>query len=230
MTISKWISWIVISAVGLFGVATSAGAAEFPYPKVEFSADLTMSIQQAGSEQPYVMQGKIKSAMDKERREVASFGRTTVIISDRKKDQSWTLMPDQKMYMTNQGSDDPERMIRDGELKLTKLGSEQVNGHSTTKYKIESTDKGQGTFSGHAWFTKQNIPVRFTGTANDGGVRQNIRIDYSNIKVGRQNPKLFVVPADYRPLNTGMGAPGQGMTPEQMEQFMKMMKNQKGAN
>ena len=48
-------------------------------------------------------------------------------------------MPDQKMYMLNQdpgARKDPERMIRDGELKLIKMGTEKVNGQTVTKYKI----------------------------------------------------------------------------------------------
>ena len=126
-------------------------------PKVEFSADMTMTIKQAGTTQPYVIQGKIYSIKGKERREISSFGRQTAIINDRDNDKMWTLMPDQKMVMTNAhpgARKDPEQMIRDGELKMTEMGTETVSGQKATKYKIESTDKGEDAFSGFAWLNE----------------------------------------------------------------------------
>ena len=232
----KPIKMVVFASIILSMAASSGAAGTFPYPKVEFSADMTMTVKQAGSSQPHVIQGKIYSSKAKERREVFSFGRKTVILKDRDNNQMWTLIPDQKMYMTNQdpgARKDPERMIRDGELKLTQMGTENIMGQTTTKYKIESADKSKEAFSGYAWLNKQNIPVRFEGTASDNGMRQDIQIEYSNIVVARQDPQLFVVPSDYRPMNAGfggMGSPGKNMNPEQIEQLMKMLKKQQGAN
>lgn len=210
---------------------------KFPAPKAEFSADMTMTIKQAGTPPPHVIQRKIYSVKGKERREITSFGRKTAIINDRENDQMWTLMPDQKMVMANnqdpRARKSPDQMIRDGELKMTEMGAETVNGQKATKYKIESTDKGEDTFSGFAWPNKQNIPVRFEGTASDSGVRQDIEIEYTNIVVARQDPQLFVVPSDYREVNAGLGAmgtSGKTLTPEQLEQVMKMLKRKQVAN
>jgi hypothetical protein len=69
--------------------------------------------------------------------------------------------------------------------------------------------------------------VRFEGTASDSGSRQDIEIEYTNIVVARQDPQLFVVPSNYREMNTGLGAmgtSGKTLTPEQLEQMMKMLK------
>ena len=74
---------------------------KFPAPKAEFSADMTMTIKQAGTPPAHVIQRKIYSVKGKERREITSFGRKTAIINDRENDQMWTLMPDQKMVMAN---------------------------------------------------------------------------------------------------------------------------------
>ncbi len=228
---------IAFYATLILCLAASSGAADtFPAPKVEFSADMTMTIKQAGTTQPYIIQGKIYSIKGKERREISSFGRQTAIINDRDNDQMWTLMPDQKMVMANQdprARKSPDQMIRDGELKMTKMGTEKISGQKATKYKIESTDKGEDAFSGFAWLNKQNIPVRFEGTASEKGIRQDIEIEYANIVVARQDPQLFVVPSDYRQMNADMGAmgtSGKTLTPEQMEQVMKMLKQKQGAN
>lgn len=218
----------------ILALAVSSGAVNrFPAPKAEFSADMTMTVKQAGTPRPHVIQGKIYSIKGKERREISSFGRKTAIINDREKGQMWTLIPDQKMVMANQdprARKSPDQMIRDGELKMTEVGTEKVNGQTTTKYKIESTEKGAMAFSGFAWLNKQNIPVRFEGSTNENGVRQDIEIEYTNIVVARQNPQLFVVPADYRQMNAGMGTSVNTLTPEQMEQVMKMLKQKQGAN
>jgi len=237
MNIQKPILIAVYATVILSLAAFSGATDKFPYPKVEFSADMTMTIKPAGSNQPHEIQGKLYSIEGKERREVSSFGRRTVIIKHRDKDQMWTLMPDQKMYMTIQDQrirKDPEQMIREGELKMTQVGTEKVNGQTATKYKIETTGKGKEAFSGYAWLNRQNIPVRFEGTAGEDGKHQDIEIDYANIVVARQDPQLFVVPPDYRPMDpgigAGMGTRGKNLTPEQMEQVMKMLKQKQGAN
>jgi len=236
MNIQKHIN-ITVCATLILWLAASSGAADtFPHPKVEFSADMTMTIKQAGTTQPYIIKGKIYSIKGKERREISSFGRQTAIINDRDNDQMWTLMPDQKMVMANEhpgARKDPASMIRDGELKMTRIGTEKVSGQKATKYKIESTEKGEGAFSGFAWLNKQNIPVRFEGTASEDGIRQDIEIEYADIVVAQQDPQLFVVPSDYRQMNTGLGAMGTSgntLTPEQMEQVMKMLKQKQDAN
>ena len=75
--------------------------------------------------------------------------------------------------------------------------------------------------------------MRFEGTASEKGIRQDIKIEYTNIVVARQDPQLFVVPSDYRQMNADMGAmgtSGKNLTPEQMEQVMKMLKQKQGAN
>ena len=228
---------VAFYAILILWLAASSGAMDkFPAPKVEFSADMTMTIKQAGSNQPHVIRGKIYSIKGKERREISNFGRQTAIINDRDNDKMWTLMPDQKMVMANQdprARKSPDQMIRDGELKITKMGTEKISGQRATKYKIESTDKGEDAFSGFAWLNKQNIPVRFKGNASEEGIRQDIEIEYTNIVVARQDPQLFVVPADYRPMDAGLGAmstSGKTLTPEQMEQVMKMLKQKQGAN
>ena len=236
MNIKKPIRVAFYATLILWLAASSEAMDKFPFPKVEFSADMTMTINQAGSNQPHVIQGKIYSIKVKERREISSFGRQTVIINDRDNDKMWTLMPDQKMVMTNEhpgARKDPEQMIRDGELKMTEIGTEKVSGQKATKYKIESTDKGEDAFSGFAWLNEQNIPVRFEGTASESGIRQDIEIEYTNIVVARQDRQLFVVPADYRPMNAGLGAmgtSGKTLTPEQLEQVMEMLKQKKGTN
>ena len=224
---------MLLMAVLIMITAAGAQATPFPHPKVSYSADMMMVMTRTGNPQPLTTSGRIYVANGKKRREINRFGRQMAFIKDREKGTAWTLMPDQKMAMPTSGPaarKDPEQMIRDGEMTITKMGSERINGTMTTKYKVESIEKGSATFSGHAWLTKDNVPVRFAGSASENGMHQTVQIDYTNIVVGRQNPALFTVPADYRKTPGAMGMPGQGMSPEQMEQMMKMLKKQNSAN
>ena len=125
-------------------------------------------------------------------------------------------MPSEKMYMESHSDpkkNDPERMMREGNVKFTKLGSERVNGMRTTKYKFEVVHKDGGRFDGHHWMTEDNIPVRMMSTSKG----QQFRIDYTNIKIGKQDPRLFEIPAGYSRMEmpqvsgwppTGMGSGG----------------------
>lgn len=228
MKIHLLVALAAVSAMAVL-LPLEGTAAEFPHPKVEYSADMAMTISN-GEGQSYRINGKVYSAKGKQRREISGFGRRTVVIKTG--NETLTLIPDQKMYMKSRtpgAHKDPEEMVRDGEISLTKEGTEKINDQMTTRYKLESTDKGRNNFSGHAWFNKHNIPVRFKGTTRDRNTRQNVEINYYNINVARQNPKLFAAPDNYRLLPTGAGGMGGGpaeMSPEQLKRMKEMMEKQ----
>ncbi len=222
-------------------IASPAQAAERWFPKVGYSADMKMDMSEGRDGRRMIVKGKIYASPNgSERREIVAGGQKNVIIRRRDKQVAWILMPQQKMYMENRAGEnerDPEGKIQEGDVKFTKLGSETVNGMRTTKYKIEAMHKDGGRFVGHRWVTKQNIPVRMEGTSNGN----RIRIDYTNIKTGKQDPRLFEIPAGYQKFTTpgmpgrppmgmqrggGMpqGMPPGGMTKEQAEQMQEMMK------
>jgi hypothetical protein len=222
-------------------IASPAKTADFPYPKVGYSADLKMDMGEGPDGRRMIFPGKVYFSGDKERRETVGFGHESIIIWRRDKGVSWILIPDRKMYMEQRGGtekEDPERMMREGNVKLTKLGSERVNGMATTKYKIEGVDEKDRPLEGFLWATNDDVPVRMEGTSQG----KRVRIDYTNIKIGKQDPRLFEIPAGYeRAAMPGMpGGPpsgvqprGQmpqmpqnrppGMTKDQWEQMKKMM-------
>lgn len=220
--------------------AFPARTAEFPYPKVGYSADVRMDMGKDPNGRPMILTGKVYFSGEKERRETVGFGHKTIIIWRRDKGLSWHLIPEQRMYMERRGSvddQDPEGMMREGDVKVTKLGSETVNGMGATKYRIETTHEDGSRSVGHYWVTQDDVPVRMEGTSKN----QHFRIDYTNIKTGNQDPRLFEVPAGYQRMAmpqipgsppTGMrgrGAmpqgqnPPPGMTQEQIEQMRKQM-------
>ena len=232
-------SSILTAACLLLLLASPAQTAEFPYPKVSYSADLKMNMGKGPDGKPMILIGKVYSSNKKERREMVGFGQKSIMIRRRDKGVSWVLIPKRKMYMENQGGSrdkDPESMIREGNLKLTKVGSERVNGMPTTKYRIETVHKDGSRFDGYHWITKKNIPVRMEGSSKG----QHFRFDYTNIKIGKQDHRLFEIPSGYQRLaipeipglpSMGRRPGGQmpqgtfprGMTKEQAEQMRKQM-------
>jgi hypothetical protein len=201
-------------------------ADSYPKPTVEYSADLSLSVSGGGgSVTPGPMTGKVYDGKTAERRELVMEGHRSVIIMKKGSPTVLVLMPEQQMYMeqTPPPDADPERAMKEGQVTIKKVGSEKVNGQNAVKYKLEAADKTGKVFDGHVWLTKENIPVRMDGTTGKGG---RLRMDYTNIKIGPQNPALFAVPAGY----TKMGTPKMpemsegGMSPEQKKQMEEMIK------
>jgi len=220
-------------------------------PKVEYSADVTLDLGTRSSGAPMIMKGKVYSAKGKERREMAIEQHRSIFITDRNSKTSWILMPERKMYMvaggTGKEEQDPERMMREGDVKLTKLGSESVNGVATTKYRMVVTSKRGEPVEGLVWITGDNIPVRMENTSKDSA--RVFRIDYTNLKIGKQSQALFEIPAGYHemkmPTFPGMdlkpgtgastgGPPGEGSEEQaaqmrkQLEEMMQQFQKQSG--
>jgi hypothetical protein len=201
-------------------------ADSYPKPTVEFSADFSMEASQGAGAKAGGVTGKLYSSKAAERREMVMGGHKSITIMTRGKPVVLVLIPEQNMYMEQQAppNKDAERMMKEGDVKLTKLGTETVNGQSATKYHIEVMDKGSKVFDGFLWLTKDNIPVRIDGTSTKQG--GHLRVDHTNIKIGTQDAKLFTVPAGYSKMQMPQmpNMPEGGMTKEQRQQMQDMMK------
>ena len=217
MEIKSFLNAMLSSCLLLLFVS-AAQAEEFPLPLVDYSADMNMDAGSSPDGKPMVMKGKIFASKEKERRVMASGGNESIIITRRDKNVTWILMPDQKMYMESLDSEpekDPERMVKEGKIKFDKLGREKVNGVSANKYKIQVGDDKGDQFEGHLWLTDENILVRMEGSSPEMGPKGRVRLDYTNIKIEKQNPGLFEIPAGYKRFAMPQmpGIPGMGTMP-----------------
>ena len=114
-----------------FLFVSRASAGEFPIPKVDYSADMVMTGESDSEGESLVVKGKVFSTKDKERREMDVSGQKSIMITRRDKQVVWILMLNEKMYIENpmdKMENDPVRMMKEGQIKLTKLGKEKVNG------------------------------------------------------------------------------------------------------
>lgn len=230
-------------------------AATFKQPEKDYSADFLMKVTQGAGGKTVTIPGKVYYSKGKERRETEMMGHKSISIRRDDKNLFWTLMPEQRMYMQHsldeQQKGDPTAAIYDGDIKMTKLGREKVNGVKTDKYKMMMTDPQEKPIEGFIWLSKENVPIRVKGTSQEGSEKSHFVIDTTNLKFGRQPGSLFEVPADYQRMQMpvfggggfGLGkssmqpdAPSSGkqgmdISPEQLEQFrlqMEQMKKQMG--
>lgn len=180
-------------------MAGAAQAAKPTQPQVEYSADTSMETAEVS------MKGHVNYAPTRERREmVMDGGDKMIMITRHDKKVSWTLMPADKMYMemslaqaSAQAKDDTSKY----KIEQTEVGSETVNGVDTTKSKIIMTGPKGEKMGGFMWVTRDNIVVKMDAIAIDKKDKHRFKTELTNLKVGKQDPKLFEVPAGYEKMS-----------------------------
>ena len=195
---------LMAAAMTLAGAAQAASPAP---PQVEYSADSVMETAEVS------MKGRVHYTPTRERREMVmgSGGDKMITISRQDKKVAWTLMPAEKMYMESniaksKSKDDPSSY----KIEQTVVGPETVNGVSTTKSKIIMTGPKGEKMGGFMWATRENIVVKMDAIAVDKQQKHRYKTELTNLKVGKQDPKLFEVPAGYQKMSIpGMFMPGR---------------------
>lgn len=174
----------------------------FKEPDVEYSADEHMETEDMA------MQAKVCHAPGRERREQEMSGMQQIMIMRRDKGVMWMLMPEQKMYMETkmgQGKEDTAD-LKDYTIEYAVVGEEVVNGINTTKNKVIVTDKKGNKFGGFMWVSKEGIMVKMDTVSKVEGTKMRVKLERKNIKIEKQDAKLFEIPADYNK----MSMPGMG--------------------
>jgi hypothetical protein len=203
---------IVLASV--FG-ATAVWAGQLSRPQVEYSADSTMQTEDMTTEQHvYVTPAK-------ERREMltgSGDGAVQIFRFDSK--VMWQLMPSEKMYMEhsmekNKGNDPSQ-----WDFQETVMGEEVLNGMKVTKYKTIATSTDGKKYGGFSWRTKEGISIKTDLLYKEGNEKKRMMTELKNVKIGKQDPKLFEVPEGFNKFDmAGMmgGMMGrEGMDPATM--------------
>ncbi len=185
----------VVFVTGLF---LAGSVAAYQGPKAEYSAD--MSFESADG----VMSGKVYSARDKERREYLDQGEKTVMIIRHDKKVVWILQPEDKTYMETKISKGGRKDdLSSYKIEQTSIGPETINGVKTTKSKIIMTGPGGNKLGGFYWKSKEGIVVKMDAIAVDKKSKDRIKNELTNLKVGKQDPSLFEIPAGYEKMDMG---------------------------
>lgn len=206
--------WVVFGiAMGFFGAA-AAFAAGFTETKVEYSADQYMG---DGS---LTMKSRIHHASGKSRMQMEEGGVNQAIITRMDRKVVWVLMIPEKTYMeTPLGKEEKTRDMRQCSYTNAKeAGKETVNGIPATVSEVEATCPDGSAFSGKMWTSREGILVKLDvvakGSAKEKG--QRVLMELKNLKIGKQNPALFEVPAGFAKMEMPTGAPAGGFSLKEM--------------
>jgi hypothetical protein len=206
-------SHLIAVAVALVNLLAwfPADAAQMSRPQAEYSADSTIQNEEG------TIQQRVYVTPTKERKEIltgSGDGAVQIFRYDNK--VMWMLMPSQKMYMEHsmmggqsRGNDPSQWTYED-----TAMGEETLNGVKVTKYKTIATSTEGKKFGGFSWRTKEGINLKQDLLYKEGNDKKRMLTELSNLKIERQDPKLFEIPEGFTKLDMSgmgmMGAPGMG--------------------
>jgi len=199
MKLLRSFSLVLASALLLPAMSVAAPP---PESKVDYSADSTME-----TEGGMTMKSRIYSSPGKQRIEMGGEG-GNITIMRRDKKVMWQLMGDMYMEMPMNQSQDPHDM----DVQMTTVGDETINGVKTTKSKVIATKKDGSKFGGFFWTTKDGITVKMDLLSKEGDKKMRMSQELTNLKIGKQDPKLFEIPPGYTKNDMGamMGGMGKG--------------------
>jgi len=206
--------WVVFGVAVLTLGATMAGAAGFMETKAEYSADQYMG---DGS---LMMRSRIYHASGKSRMEMEEGGVNQAIITRMDRKVVWVLMIPEKTYMeTPLGKEEKTRDVRQCSYTSAKeAGKETVNGIPASVSEVEAACPDGSAFSGKMWTSREGILVKLDavakGSAKEKG--QRVRMELKDLKIGKQNPALFELPAGFTKMEMPTGAPAGGFSLKEM--------------
>lgn len=196
--------------------ALPVDAAQLTRPQAEYSADSVMQTEEGTIEQ------HVYATQMKERQELLTgSGDGVVQIFRYDTKVMWQLMPSEHMYMEhsmekasgqNKGKD-----ISKWDFEETVVGEETLDGVKVTKYKTIATSTDGKKYGGFSWRTKDGITVKQDLLYKEGNEKKRMTTELKNLKVGRQDPKLFEIPEGFTKFDMAgmmggmMGREGMGM-------------------
>jgi hypothetical protein len=195
--------YLMVAAIMMAGAAQAAKPTQ---PQVEYSADTTMETAEVS------MKGHVNYAPTRERRDmVTDGGDKMIMITRHDKKVAWTLMPAEKMYMemnldqaSSQAKDDTSKY----KIEQTVVGPDSLNGVNTTKSKIIMTGPKGEKMAGFMWTTKDNIVVKMDAIAIDKKDKHRFKTELTDLKIGKQDPALFEIPAGYSKMGMDISSIG----------------------
>jgi hypothetical protein len=200
---------VMIVLAGLFNVSP-AMAGPPARAQAEYSADATMQ-----TEEGTIRQHVYVTPMKERKETLTGSGEGAVQIFRYDTKIMWTLMPSENMYMEyalkggqGQGNDPSQWTYED-----TSVGEETLNGVEVTKYKTIATSTDGKKYGGFSWRTKEGINLKQDLLYKEGTEKKRMLTELTNLKIGKQDPKLFEIPDGFTKFDMGgmMGMMGGGM-------------------
>ncbi len=106
---------------------------------------------------------------------------------------AYSLYPDQKKYVEFAESDD--HVFSEPDVKLTRVGTETIDGHPTVKYSLKMRLEDGTSSSGYLWNATDLDNMTIKTYLEYDGARSTMLL--TNIKLGSPPASLFEIPADF---------------------------------
>jgi hypothetical protein len=87
-----------------------------------------------------------------------------------------------------------------GAISQSVVGTETIGGSRATKYRVRGAGENAGSFDGFVWTRSDGVVLRIDGMGESLGQRGPVALSFQNVRVGKQDPALFEVPASFRRL------------------------------
>ena len=203
--------WLPLAIVGASLLLAGTAAAVEEKLNVEYSADQVIEAEEVA------MKGRVFHTPTKERREMNQGGQNMIIIMRHDKKVSWTVMPEEHIYMEaamKPSADKDKTDMSAYKIEQTPVGQEMLNGVNMNKSKIIMTHNSGSKMGGFMWTTKEGIMAKIDAIAVEKGSKDRFKMEQTNIKVGKQPADLFELPRGVEKMD--MGGMGMDMMKDMM--------------
>lgn len=194
--------WMPLAIAGTAFLLAGTAAAVEEKLNVEYSADQVVEAEDGA------MKSRMYYTPTKERREMNQGGQSMVMIMRHDKKVTWTVMPEEKMYMEAAMKPSTDKTDMSAyKIEQTPVGQEMLNGVNMNKSKIIMTHSSGSKMGGFMWMTKEGIMAKIDAIAVEKGNKDRFKMEQTNIKVGKQPADLFELPRGVEKMDMG----GMGM-------------------
>ncbi|MEK7760176.1 MAG: DUF4412 domain-containing protein [Nitrospirota bacterium] len=190
--------WMPLVIAGTAFLLAGTAAAVEEKLNVEYSADQVVEAEDGA------MKSRMYYTPTKERREMNQGGQSMVMIMRHDKKVTWTVMPEEKMYMEAAMKPSTDKTDMSAyKIEQTPVGQEMLNGVNMSKSKIIMTHSSGSKMGGFMWMTKEGIMAKIDAIAVEKGSKDRFKMEQTNIKVGKQPADLFELPRGVEKMDMG---------------------------
>ncbi|MEZ5502430.1 MAG: peptidoglycan-binding protein [Halioglobus sp.] len=197
----------LLTGIG-FVLAASSVCAVTPYDPWAAQLGIDQNVSYDGTRVMEFQGGSLqmteRKAPGKMYTEINMGNMTTGVILREDLKKSYILMPSLGFYREGsleEGKTEASNGLQFAEIE--KVGKEDVNGFSSTKYKTSFEDK-QGKGSGFIWVTDSGVPIKMDMVySSQGETGHHLTMQFTELNLRDQDPGFFEVPANLKPMDMG---------------------------
>jgi hypothetical protein len=121
---------------------------------------------------------------------------------------AWLLMTDDQLYLERPLNPGEEQNPYTASLDRSPIGQEMVNGIKTTKFQTAQRQADGTMFTGFVWASEEGVTVKLD-LKSSADPPVTVQMELTNLRIGKQDAKLFELPKGYRRFSLGGGDGGR---------------------